>query len=67
MNKIINLNNIIEIRKIGLQALNDALGPVGMVKFIQLFENGSGDYTNEKYQQPDISIDELTSLFLTTD
>jgi len=59
MNETININNLMEIRKIGLQALKDALGPVGMIKFIQQYENGSGDYTTEKYHQPDLSIEEI--------
>jgi len=59
MNTAINVNNLLEIRKIGLQALRDALGPVGMVRFIQQYENGYGDYTEEKYQQPDLSVDEI--------
>jgi len=29
MNATLNVNNLMEIRKIGLQALKDALGPVG--------------------------------------
>ena len=59
MNATLNVNNLMEIRKIGLQALKDALGPVGMVRFIQQYENGHGDYTKEKYQQPDMAIDEI--------
>ena len=59
MNKTININNLIEIRKVGLQALKEALGPVGMIKFIQQYENGSGDYTTEKYQQPNLTIEEI--------
>jgi hypothetical protein len=51
-----------EIRKIGLQALKEALGPVGMVRFIQQYENGYGDYTKEKYQQPDFSIEDIHML-----
>ncbi|MDR2176973.1 MAG: putative glycolipid-binding domain-containing protein, partial [Treponema sp.] len=35
MNQTINVNNLIEIRRIGLQALKEALGPVGMVRFIR--------------------------------
>lgn len=34
-----------EIRRAGLEALHRELGPVGMVRFLQQFENGSGDYT----------------------
>jgi hypothetical protein len=62
MNAAVNLNSLIEIRKVGLQALKDALGPVGMVKFIQQYENGSGDYTKEKYDRPDPAIEEIDRL-----
>jgi hypothetical protein len=55
----LNVNNLMEIRKIGLQALKEVLGPVGMVRFMQQYENGYGDYTKEKYQQPDLSIEEI--------
>jgi hypothetical protein len=37
-----------EIRRAGLDALARELGPVGMVRFLQQFENGSGDYTAER-------------------
>lgn len=37
-----------EIRTVGLDALAKKLGRVGMVKFLQQFENGSGDYTAER-------------------
>jgi hypothetical protein len=59
MNAKLNVNNLLEIRKIGLQALREALGPVGMVRFIQQYENGYGDYTKEKYQQPDMTVNEI--------
>ena len=62
----ININNLMEIRKKGLQALREALGPVGMVRFFQLYENGCGDYTKEKYQQPDFVIEEIDALLQNT-
>ena len=62
MNATLNVNNLLEIRKIGLQALKEALGPVGMVRFIQQYENGYGDYTKEKYQQPDLTVEEVDIL-----
>ncbi len=37
-----------EIRRMGLDALARELGPVGMVRFLQQFETGSGDYTAER-------------------
>jgi hypothetical protein len=36
-----------EVRRIGLDALRQALGPVGMICFLQQFEAGRGDYTRE--------------------
>jgi hypothetical protein len=36
------------IRRQGLEALARELGPVGMVRFLQLFENGSGDYVKDR-------------------
>lgn len=62
MNTALDVNNFVEIRKIGLQALKEALGPVGMVRFIQQYENGYGDYTTEKYQKPDYTIEEIDLL-----
>ena len=38
------------LRKLGLEALTKALGPVGMARFLQQFETGMGDYTKERAQ-----------------
>jgi len=61
MNMTLNVNNLMEIRKMGLKALKEVLGPVGMVRFMQQYENGYGDYTKEKYQQPDLSVEEINN------
>ena len=37
-----------EIRRLGLEALARELGPVGMVRFLQQFESGHGDYTKDR-------------------
>ena len=58
----VNLSNPIEIRNVGIKALQEALGPVGMVKFMQQYDMGYGDYTREKQEQPDISLDEIDTL-----
>ena len=55
----VNLSNLVEIRNVGIKALQEALGPVGMVKFMQQFDMGYGDYMKEKQDQPDISLDEI--------
>ena len=49
-----------QIRTVGLAALTQSLGPVGMVRFLQQYENGTGDYTKERSQQiKKKSIDEI--------
>ena len=58
----VNLNNPMEIRMIGIQALKEALGPVGMARFIQQYDTGYGDYTQEKQEIPDINLDEIDFL-----
>ncbi len=39
-----------QIRQAGLRALVRELGPAGMIRFMQQFELGSGDYTQERHQ-----------------
>ena len=58
----INLNNPNEIRNVGMQALENALGHIGMVKFIQQFEPGYGNYTPEKNETVDMTLDEIDAL-----
>ena len=55
----INLNSPADVRAAGTKILLEARGPVGYTRFIQQFENGYGDYTKEKYAQPDLSFEEL--------
>jgi hypothetical protein len=38
-----------EVRRAGLEALARELGPVGMVRFLQQFETGSGDYSENRH------------------
>jgi hypothetical protein len=37
-----------QIWQTGLEALLERLGPVGMIRFLQQFETGQGDYTAER-------------------
>ena len=49
-----------EIRQQGYQALAQSMGFVGMARFIQQFDSGSGDYTREREQWLDrLSLDEI--------
>jgi len=38
-----------EIRREGLAALEERLGRADMIRFLQQFENGSGDYSRERH------------------
>lgn len=52
-----------EIRKSGTEALVKALGPIGMARYLEEYDNGGkGDYTKEKYEQPDYSIEEILAM-----
>ena len=37
-----------ELRRVGLDALVKALGPVGMARFLQHIDSGRGDYTAQR-------------------
>ena len=61
----INLNNPLEVRTIGIQALREALGPVGAVRFMQQYDMRYGDYTKEKKNEPDLNLDQIDALLKT--
>ncbi len=44
----VTVKDLEKIRQEGLKALREKLGPVGMVKFIQMYSDGEGDYTEER-------------------
>ena len=49
-----------QIRRKGLAALRQALGKAGMIRFLQQFETGSGDYARERHAWVDqTSLDDI--------
>ncbi len=50
---------ISEIRREGLEVLAKNLGPIEMVRFVQSFDLGRGDYTKERSQWLSESLDEI--------
>ena len=52
------------LRIAGLDALRRDLGAVGMARFLQQFETGSGDYTAERWQwlPAGVDVDDLTTV-----
>ena len=57
--KALDVNSPRAVRAAGFRALREALGSVGMVRFLQQFDDGHGDYTKEKYEMPEQSLDEI--------
>lgn len=55
----ISINNLIQIRTVGLEALKNALGVVGAVRFMQQYDTGYGDYTSEKYAFAEENAEEV--------
>jgi hypothetical protein len=54
--------NLTQIRQLGLEILSRELGPVGMVRFLQQFEMGQGDYSIERHQWLDkFTVDEIAN------
>ena len=52
-----------EIREAGLKPLRDRLGRAGMIRFLQQFQHGYGDYARERHVWVDqTSLDELQVL-----
>ncbi|MCD8215268.1 MAG: hypothetical protein LUC97_06490 [Clostridiales bacterium] len=58
----VNLNNPMEIQAVGLKALEEYLGIIGAAKFIALNNLGYGDYTKEKQDRTEPSLDEIDGL-----
>ncbi len=49
-----------EVRRDGFEALRQHLGKADMIRFLQQFETGCGDYSTERHQWVDhISLDEI--------
>jgi hypothetical protein len=56
-----DVRSINEIRKLGIDALAEALGPVDMARFLQSFDLGSGDYTKQRAKWLDQSLEEIVA------
>ena len=51
-----------QIRNAGVEALLRELGPVGMIRFLQQYETGRGDYTLDRHSWLDgDSVDSVSA------
>jgi hypothetical protein len=52
-----------QIRVAGLAALTHELGLVGMIRFMQQFETGQGDYSSDRHQWLDqYTVDDIAKM-----
>lgn len=50
-----------ELRRAGLEALRERLGPAGTIRFLQLFDPGVGDYTQDRAAWlDDLTVDQIS-------
>ncbi len=61
MSSKIDVKSAEEIRKCGLAALTEALGPVDAVRFLQSFDLGRGDYTKERARVQVLELDDIVT------
>ena len=50
------------VRRLGIDALTEKLGPIGMIEFMRQFDSGYGDYTKERHAWLDnLTIEDITN------
>ena len=47
------LRKLERVREKGLRILKEHLSPTELIEFLQIISNGTGDYTKEKYENPE--------------
>ena len=63
MNETLKLMDYNTIQTKGTEVLLRELGPVGMVRYLEQYDNGgTGDYTKEKYNMPEMTIDQIMEM-----
>jgi hypothetical protein len=56
----IETTNLFKIRQLGIEVLSRELGPVAMIRFLQQYEIGTGDYSKDRHHWIDnITIDDI--------
>ena len=52
-----------QIREAGMEILSREMGVVGMIRFMQQFEMGKGDYSKDRHQWLDqYSVDDIAKM-----
>lgn len=57
---IADVTNLYQIRQIGIEVLSRELGPAAMIRFLQQYESGYGDYSKERHEWiNEISVEDI--------
>ncbi|GHU36555.1 hypothetical protein FACS1894172_19540 [Spirochaetia bacterium] len=60
MNNAVIERDLNTIRKLGIEALTEKLGPIGMIEFMRQYDSGYGDYTKDRHMWLDnLTIDDI--------
>ena len=52
--------NLNQVRQLGIDVLSRELGPVAMIRFLQQYTVGTGDYSKERHQWLDnLTIEDI--------
>jgi hypothetical protein len=57
----VDVENPIELRKAGMRALTTALGYEGAQAFLNQSLGGTGDWTRERHELPELGFERLTA------
>ena len=60
--KTVNINYFVQIRTLGIEALKNALGVVDAARFMQQYDTGYGNYTQEKYTYEEENAEDIYAL-----
>lgn len=55
----VDVNDSQAILKAGYKILTEELGSTGFLKFMELVTVGEGDYTKEKYERPQLTLEDV--------
>ena len=58
----IDAANLYQVRHTGIHILNRELGPAAMIRFMQQYESGYGDYSKERHERNDkVSVADIAA------
>ena len=61
----ITIKDLDYIRAEGLKSLKEKLGAAGMIKFLQIYSNGKGDYTKDREEYlKDVTIEDFDEFMI---